>query len=319
MNRLAEAATVNEAVSRRAFLKRVGVAATAMLAASMLASRADAVAAEASSPAQPSAMLIDLTRCTGCDSCALACKAKNDLPNADVAPQMLGNDAYTFVAAVEVDSSGSDRGIRYAKRQCMHCLEPACVAACPAAAMYKSEEGPVVYRPHRCLGCRYCQVACPFDVPAFDWDNPITPRISKCWFCYDRQLQGQQPACVAACPTGALRFGHRDELLAQAHGRIGSNPERYVDHVFGEYEVGGTSMLYLSDIPFDDLDLHVTLEDDIPPAQTEKVMRTLPAVIVGVGALAAGTAAYTHRIAPARNGTEPDSTMTTTPTHEQED
>jgi formate dehydrogenase iron-sulfur subunit len=180
----------------------------------------------------------------------------------------------------------------------MHCLNAACVSACPAAAMYNSGQGPVVYRPNRCLGCRYCQVACPFEVPRFEWDNGINPQISKCWLCYDRLQAGQKPACVEACPTGTLRFGEREELLAQAHAQIASNPGRYVDHVFGEFEVGGTSMLYLSDVAFEQLGFPGHLPQTAPPEETEKIMSKLPFVIGGVVALMTGTAVYTHR-APA--------------------
>jgi len=199
------------------------------------------------------------------------------------------------VSVLQVETAAGETITRYAKRQCMHCLNPACVAACPAAAMYRSPEGPVIYRPERCLGCRYCQAACPFGVPMFEWDNPITPVISKCWFCYDRLQAGEPPACVDACPTGALRFGRRSDLLAQAHAQIATGNGRYVDHVYGEHEVGGTSMLYVSDIPFAELGFPTGLPNTAPPEETQKVMEVLPAVIVGVGALAAGTAAYTHR------------------------
>jgi len=290
-------------LTRRAFLGRTGITLSALVASSLSASYAATVyAAEANGTdvegalfADSPAVLVDLTRCVGCDSCALACKVKNDKPDPDVAPEGLSNEAFTFVSRTEMEDAGGNPVTKFAKRQCMHCLEPACVAACPAAAMYKSEEGPIVYRPNRCLGCRYCQVACPFEVPAFDWNNGITPKISKCWFCLDRQLAGEEPACVDACPTGALRFGRRSDLLAQAHARITSQPDRYVDHVFGEFEVGGTSWLYISDVPFEELGFPAGLPDEAPPHQSEKVMKALPAVILGMSALATGTAVYTHR------------------------
>ena len=305
MSKQARELSHSKPLTRRAFLGRTGITLSALVASSLSASYAASVyAAEAAndesegSPfADSPAVLVDLTRCVGCNSCALACKVKNDRPDPDVAPEGLSNEAFTFVSQTEISDASGNPVTKFAKRQCMHCLEPACVAACPAAAMYKSEEGPIVYRPNRCLGCRYCQVACPFEVPAFDWNNGLTPKISKCWFCLDRQLAGEQPACVEACPTGALHFGRRSELLAQAHARIATNPDRYVDHVFGEFEVGGTSWLYISDVPFEELGFPAGLPEEAPPHQSEKVMKALPAVILGMSALATGTAVYTHRSA----------------------
>lgn len=282
-------------LSRRAFLKQVGAGAAAMVATQLLTS--PVLASEGLNKETPG-MLIDLTRCTGCNSCALACKESNDLPGSVEPPTALNSDAYTFVDTFQVTTSTGETIERNVKRQCMHCLDPACVSACPAAAMYKSDEGPVIYRAERCLGCRYCQIGCPFGVPSFEWENGITPVISKCWLCYTRLQEGQRPACAEACPTGALRFGWRDHLLAEAHAQIISNPGRYVDHVFGEFEVGGTSMLYLSDIPFAELGFPANLPQTAPPEETEKIMSTLPAVITGMTVLMAGTAIVTHRHKP---------------------
>jgi len=231
----------------------------------------------------------------------MACKVKNNLPAGADAPQQLDADHYTIVADYTLVSESGETATRHVKRQCMHCLDPACVTACPAAAMYKSDLGPVLYRPDRCLGCRYCQIACPFGVPTFQWDNGLTPVIGKCWFCFDRLQEAEQPACVEACPTGALRFGTRAKLLAQARAQIASNPGRYVDHIFGEHEMGGTSVLYLSDIPFAELDFPVDLPNTAPSEQTEKVMGVLPAVIVGMGAAMTGVSVITHR-QPRDNG-----------------
>lgn len=297
----------NTKLSRRAFLKQVGAAATAMAAAQLLTHQTHSASASTESSTETWGILIDLTRCVGCNSCALACKESNNLANPDIEPHALDSNTYTFVDTRQVTLANGEVEDRYIKRQCMHCLNAACVAACPAAAMYKSEAGPVVYRPERCLGCRYCEIACPFGGPRFEWNNGITPVISKCWLCYNRLQEGQKPACVKACPTGALRFGQRDELLAQAHAQIASNPGRYVDHVFGEFEVGGTSMLYLSDIPFEELGFPVDLPETAPPEETEKIMATLPAVITGLAALLAGTTLYTHRkqTAAVRESKEP--------------
>jgi len=282
-------------LSRRDFLKTIGSGLAAATLAGLFTSQAYPAYASEKATGQTWGMLIDLTRCTGCNSCALACKESNGLPQPDVAPQSLESDSYTFVDARQVVTPGGAVETRYVKRQCMHCLNAACVSACPAAAMHSSGQGPVVYRPNRCLGCRYCQVVCPFEVPRFEWDNGLNPVISKCWLCYERLQAGQKPACVEACPTGTLRFGRREELLAQAHAQIASNPGRYVDHVFGEFEVGGTSMLYLSDVPFEQLGFPGQLPRTAPSEETEKIMSKLPFVIGGVVAVMTGTAVYTHR------------------------
>ncbi len=284
-------------LSRRDFLKTLGGG----VAAALLAQVPAAAYAEEVEVSQGWGLLIDVTRCVGCNACSRACKAANGLPPANFVPQTLDSATYTFVDVRPV-TAGGQSAKRYVKRQCMHCLNAACVSACPAAAMTKSSSGPVVYDASRCLGCRYCQIACPFGVPRFEWRNGTTPVISKCWLCAKRLQDGQQPACAGACPSGALRFGQRVDLLAQAHGQIASNPGRYLDHIYGETEVGGTSMLYLSDVPFDQLGLPANLPQTAPPQETEKIMSALPYVIGGVACLMTGTAAYTHRrpAAPAK-------------------
>ena len=159
----------NPRLSRRDFLNVAAATTAGFLAGSTYPAYASEASAEGSW-----GMLIDLTRCTGCDSCALACKESNNLPNADVAPGALGSDAFTFVDARQVVTANGETETRYVKRQCMHCLNAACVSACPAAAMHASGEGPVVYRSNRCLGCRYCQVACPFEVPRLIGTTALT-------------------------------------------------------------------------------------------------------------------------------------------------
>lgn len=291
-------------LSRRKFLKKFGAGAAALMAMQLVGPQP--VAASSGAPNKEAwGMLIDLTRCTGCNSCALACKESNDLPGVGTEPTGLSADTYTFIDTRLVTTAEGVEEERYVKRQCMHCVDAACVSACPAAAMYKSEEGPVVYRAERCLGCRYCQIACPFGVPQFEWENGITPTINKCWLCLDRLQEGEQPACAGACPTGAIRFGKREDLLAQARAQIKSAPDRYVDHIFGEHEVGGTSVLYLSDIPFDELGFPTNLPETAPPQETEKIMNTLPTVIGGMAALMAGTAFITHR-----KGHQPETEVT---------
>jgi formate dehydrogenase iron-sulfur subunit len=203
-------------------------------------------------------MLSDLTKCIGCGWCQDACREWNHLTDKRAAGQddletgpCLSAETWTLPEARVVEEGGELHRV-YVKRQCMHCVDPACVSACPVGALQKTPEGPVVYDCTRCIGCRYCMVACPFGVPKFEWEEAL-PRIRKCTFCADRQAEGLEPACAAACPTGALVFGDRDALIAEAEARIQADPGRYVPQVYGRDEVGGTSWLYLSPVPFEEL------------------------------------------------------------------
>ena len=159
--------------------------------------------------------------------------------------------------------------------------------------MRKTSEGPVVYDAEKGIGCRYCQDACPFGVPTYDWENPLG-LIHKCDMCVDRLAVGDKPACVGSCPNGALRFGKRTDLLAQAKGQIASNADRYIDHIYGEFEAGGTSMLYLSNVPFAELGFP-TLGADEVPHNAEQVMRQTPTIALTVATLATGLHLLTKR------------------------
>ncbi|MFN8442473.1 MAG: 4Fe-4S dicluster domain-containing protein [Caldilineaceae bacterium] len=280
--------SMNAKLSRRSLLKWTGVSATSLILATALASQ---VRASVDEPAMGNetqeekavGMLIDLTRCTGCQSCALACQVANDRPQTTTPPARLESDAYSFIDT-RSSTAGDDSETIYVKRQCMHCLHPACVSACTVGALRKSETGPVVYDASKCIGCRYCQYACPFGVPTYDWENALG-LIHKCQMCAARQQEGELPACIAACPNGALRFGKRHELLAQAHAQIASNPERYIDHVYGEFEAGGTSVLYLSAVPFATLGFP-DLGNEPIPHYAEMVMERTPLVALGVATVA---------------------------------
>jgi Fe-S-cluster-containing dehydrogenase component len=134
----------------------------------------------------------------------------------------------------------------FVKKQCLHCNDPSCVSVCPVDAFTKRDDGVVSYDKDKCIGCRYCQVACPFDAPTFEYDEAL-PVIRKCDFCKDIRLaKGKEPFCADACPRGAIKFGKRGELLKEAKQRIKNNPDRYNDHVYGETEIGGTSVLVLA-------------------------------------------------------------------------
>lgn len=277
-------------LSRREFLKKAGVGAAAGVATSLLTQ--PAVASEVS--AEPGwGVLIDLTRCTGCEACVLACKKSNNLPDPGTSATQLTSVAYTALETRPLAGAGAETKIGYVKRQCMHCLHPACASACTVGALSKSASGPVVYDSAKCIGCRYCQYACPFGVPTFDWANPLG-LIHKCQFCRERLGAGQKTACAEACPNGALRFGKRDELLIQAHAQIESNPGRYVNHIYGEHEVGGTSMLYLSAVPFTALGFP-DLGSVPNPQSAEAVMQQTPVIALSVATLASALAWFLKR------------------------
>ena len=279
-------------ISRRTFLKGLvaGGAALATTAA------AGGVAIASSGPVDENAygMLVDLTRCTGCNSCALACKVTNERNDPAAIPTEIGADSYSFVDVRTVsDPHGAPLKV-HVKRQCMHCIEPACVSACTVGALRKTPEGPVVYDAAKCIGCRYCQYACPYGVPSYDWDNPLG-LIGKCEMCADRLAEGDKPACAEACPNGAIRFGKRNMLLAEAKGRIRSNPGRYVSHIYGEHEAGGTSVLYLAPVPFSALGFP-TLGDESITSHGESVMRKTPVIALTMAAMAAAVQYMTgHR------------------------
>jgi len=242
-------------LDRRRFLQVCGLAAGSMALPSGIACAAPPQAATG----QRKAMLVDLTRCIGCGWCQEACRECNDLCQEDGAQATvesqdacLSAETWTFPQMYEVEQDGRTHRI-FVKRQCMHCENPACVSACPVGALQKLENGAVVYDCTRCIGCRYCMVACPFSVPKFEWDERL-PRIRKCTFCADRQADGLAPACAEACPAGALTFGEREALIAEAQRRIETDPDRYFHHIYGQDELGGTSWLYLSPVPFELID-----------------------------------------------------------------
>lgn len=227
-------------------------------------------------PAKP-ALLIDLTRCIGCEACVWACKESNGLPR---------EDGVTTLSATTWSALERPRGLPV-RRQCMHCLEPACASVCPVGALHKTPEGPVVYDADRCIGCRYCMVGCPFGVPKYEWGSAL-PTVKKCQFCFQRQAAGRQPACAEACPTGATLFGDRDELLKEAERRMADEPGRYVPRIYGQHEAGGTSMLYLSSVPFEDLGFKTELSTESYPGMSWKILSKLPNVVSVGGVLLAG-------------------------------
>ena len=247
----------SEGMSRRNFLSLGALTGCAAVCAS-----ATNASAQQSFSGWPDSygMLTDVTKCVGCRSCEAACNKEHGFKEPEV-PFTDGSvfeherrpdaNAYTVVNKYE-NSKDPDKPI-FRKIQCNHCLEPACATACPIQAYTKTPEGAVIYDKDLCFGCRYCMIACPFYVPAYDYDSAFEPKIVKCVMCYDRIRDGRAPACAEACPTGAVTFGKRDKLLSLARTKIRNNPDRYIDHIYGELEAGGTSWLYIAGVPFTEL------------------------------------------------------------------
>jgi formate dehydrogenase iron-sulfur subunit len=276
-------------LDRRTFIKLAGVTAGGVLLPCSVGYIAHAARPEGAA-GQSKGMLCDCTRCVGCGWCQRACKEANGLPGATLIPgdsqAPLSAENWTRIEFQETEQNGQMVRV-FAKRQCMHCLHPACVSACPVGALHRLEDGAVVYDQSRCIGCRYCMMACPFGVPKFDW-NETLPTIHKCFFCADRQAQGLEPACAAACPTGALTFGDRDALLAEAQARIQADPARYVDHIYGQNELGGTAWLYLSPIPFEQLGFPTLKTKPVTTLSESVATYGTAGMAVGVAAVLAG-------------------------------
>jgi formate dehydrogenase beta subunit len=210
-------------------------------------------------PEAPVGMLYDATLCIGCKACVVACAEANDLqPDVRIdglhqAPEDLNAFTKNIIKLYKPTGRSPDS---FVKQQCMHCLEPACVAACPFEALWKNEKnGVVAWEPSRCIGCRYCEIACPYHIPKFEWDA-FNAKIVKCEFCRPRLDKGFEPACTSVCPTHAVIFGPREDLLTKAKQRIDAIPHKYFeDRVYGEHDAGGTQVLYLSHVPFEELGL----------------------------------------------------------------
>jgi formate dehydrogenase iron-sulfur subunit len=244
-------------------------------------------------------MLIDTTRCIGCRACQTACKSWNQLSAVPTTfsesgsnPRFLSSHDFTRIIFREDLHPDGTVGWHFVKRQCMHCNDPACASACPVGALIKLESGPVVYDDSRCIGCRYCMMACPFQIPKFQWEAAV-PYIRKCTFCADRQAAGLQPACSATCPTGALLFGDRQELLAEGWNRIRQHPESYHREVYGEKIAGGTAKLYLTTHGFEALELHhrgfrTDLSETPQGVHGREWMAKVPFVALAMGSLTLG-------------------------------
>ena len=241
------------------------------------------------------AVLFDATKCIGCGSCTVACKLWNDLPfegNAHGYGAGLDDTTWTVVQYYDLKKDGEDV-LRFAKQQCRHCLEPACASVCFAKAITVDQGGAVVYNAKKCVGCRYCMIACPYDVPKYEWGK-VFPSVMKCQFCADKLANNENPACTSACPSGALLFGDRESLLSEARTRLAGD-SGYVQQIYGEKEAGGSRWLTIADVPLDELGLPQKVSAASIPGLVHDYLKWKPGVFLGAAAVFGALGFYTHR------------------------
>ena len=248
--------------------------------------------------------LIDGTKCIGCRGCQVACKQWNELPAEKTKffggpgyqnPANLSSSTYTLIKYREViDKKGDLKDWVFHKDQCQHCLEPACESACIVGALKKTKSGPVVWDEKKCIGCRYCMLACPYNIPTFEWYS-MNPEIRKCTLCSDRIDNGLQPSCSKVCTTGAILFGDRDELLKIARKRLKADQKGYHQHIYGEDEVGGTCILNISSIPLEKFGYPKNLPREALASTPDPALHSIPGVVIGLGAALGLTAFVVNR------------------------
>lgn len=268
-------------ISRRKFLGWMGAAGIGSLGCRKIA-RAASPSGLKGYP-EGSGVLHDLTRCVGCRNCEKACNKVNNLPDLkipledkSVFMEKRRPDVHQYTV---VNQFETPKGPVFRKNQCNHCLEPACASVCFVSAFSKRPDGPVIYDSSVCVGCRYCMVACPFEIPAYEYDDAFTPEVVKCNMCEQRIEKGLLPGCVESCPKEALIFGKRDDLLKISRNRIHKYPKRYIEHIYGEKEMGGTSWIYLSGTPFKDVGMREDLGNIPAPSLTSGALHVVPMVV----------------------------------------
>ena len=266
-------------MDRRKFLQTTLVAGTTALVGR------ESRAAETVKPEQFVGVLVDTTRCIGCRSCEIACGKQNDTLVPDVlndnaleSERTTGDNQYMVVNRYQ-----TEKGPVFVKKQCMHCHQPACAAACPTEAMKKHLNGPVTWDGDKCIGCRFCMISCPFDIPKFEY-NEWNPRLRKCTLCFERLEEGKKPACVEACPTDTLMFGTQVRNLEIARHRLAEHPDRYYPQIYGDHVAGGTGYIYLSAVPFEQLGFRTDLGRTPYPEYTREFLYAVPAILFGVPA-----------------------------------
>jgi formate dehydrogenase iron-sulfur subunit len=249
---------------------------------------------------KPKGVLVDLTRCIGCRGCQVACKEwnersvkKTEMYGNFTNPPELNSECYTNIRYVEQDNGGAPVW-SFVKNQCLHCKNPACASVCPVTALKKTEAGPVTYNFERCIGCRYCMLACPFYIPKYEWEKAV-PWVRKCTFCSERVANGLVPACIKVCPTQTMYYSDFEDVRAEAERRMLKNPGKYVNHIYGKEEAGGTSWIYISGVPFETLGFNMNIPAMVYPDLTWAYIKKIPAVIGVVIAAGAVSWAITRR------------------------
>jgi len=270
-------------------------------------------------PSEAVGMLYDATVCIGCKVCQVACKEKNEMPAEHSAPEAIWDDPVDLssktlnIIKVYKDGTGENKdseinGFSFIKRHCMHCVDPSCVSACPVSALKKDpQNGVVSYNEDACIGCRYCQVACPYNIPKFEYDKPF-PKIRKCQLCNHRYKEGKYSACCEFCPTGASIFGKVTDLLEEAKKRLALKTgdyyyypvahiksdlksyrpvSKYQNHIYGEKEGGGTQYLMLAGLPFAKLGMP-ELGEKSDASFSEGIQHTLYKGMIAPGVVLAG-------------------------------
>ena len=261
-------------IDRRSFLKTIGVAGATFTVGKSFGSVLDG-----QDPVEFSGILYDSTRCTGCQNCEYVCSDKYGLSNPTDVPVARVERKTKEDQQVAINLCKTSKGEQFVRKSCMHCNEPACASACLTKAMYKTAEGPVIWREDKCMGCRSCMIACPFEMPKFEFNNP-NPKIQKCRMCYEDMKKGEIPTCVDACPEEAIIFGKRRDLIEIAKKRIYAEPEKYHHAIYGEHEVGGTGLLYIAAVPFEELGLRKDLGTVAYPEYNKTFLYSVPAVLV---------------------------------------
>jgi len=248
-------------------------------------------------------LLHDTTLCVGCRSCEKGCAEVNDLPlpkepleDKSIFSTKRGVSDTAFTVVNRYQEEGDGPAV-FRKHQCMHCQEPSCASVCFVKAFRKSPEGAVVYDPDVCVGCRYCMMACPYYAVGYEYDDAFTPRVRRCTMCYPRIQEGKNPGCSDACPNGAILFGKRKDLIKVAEERFRKFPERYIDHIFGEHEFGGTSWLTLAGpaAAFGALGLPENAGPTPLPEHTSGFLSIVPLIVSIYPGLLAGFYAFSKR------------------------